>query len=149
MASDSRDWVRYSEGLVRRGEVLLDFSVVDGWRGELERMNDGKVGEPYHYPESFIRLFFHLPYRQCEGFVRALAKYVDLEAPDYSTINRRVNRLDLSLKETLVKSRGPVSVAVDASGVKVHNGGLGEEGPRGRSVRLEKKTSSQRATSSL
>lgn len=34
-----------------------------------------------------------------------------------------MNKLNLSLEDTLVKSKGPVSIAVDASGVKVHNGG--------------------------
>jgi len=130
MASDGRDWSRYNGGLVRRGEVLLDFPVMDEWRHELERANDGKVGEPYHYPEAFmrllgfIRLLFHLPYRQSEGFIRALARYVDgLQVPDYSTINRRVNKLDLSLEDTLIRSNSPMSIAVDASGVKVHNSG--------------------------
>lgn len=46
-----------------------------------------------------------------------------LQVPDYSTIDRRVNRLNLSLEDTLIKSKGPVSIAVDASGIKVHNGG--------------------------
>jgi len=59
MASDGRDWGRYNDALVRRGEVLLDFSVVDEWEDELEKMNDGKVGE--HYSESFIKLL---------GFIR-------------------------------------------------------------------------------
>lgn len=130
MSEDKRDWSRYNEELVRRGEILLDFSVMDEWKRELEEVNDGKVGEPYHYPEAFmrllgfIRLLFHLPYRQSEGFIRAMARYVDgLQVPDYSTIDRRVNRLNLSLEDTLVRSKGPVSIAVDASGVKVHNGG--------------------------
>ena len=130
MASDARDWSRYNEELVRRGEILLDFSVMDEWRLELGKVNDGKVGEPYHYPEAFMRLLgfirvlFHLPYRQSEGFIRAMAKYVDgLQVPDYSTIDRRVNKLNLSLEDTLIKSNNPVSIAVDASGIKVHNGG--------------------------
>jgi IS5 family transposase len=46
-----------------------------------------------------------------------------LQAPDYSTINRRVNRLHVDLDESLIKSNRPVSTSVDASGVKVHNGG--------------------------
>jgi hypothetical protein len=128
--ADERDWRRYNEELVRRGEILLDFSVMDEWVQELRKANDGKVGEPYHYPEAFMRLLgfikllFHLPYRQNEGFIRALSKYVNgLGVPDYSTIDRRVNRLNLSLEDTLVKSNGPVSIAVDASGIKVHNGG--------------------------
>jgi len=130
MSKDGRDWSRYNEELTRRGEILLDFSVMDEWKHELVEANDGKVGEPYHYPEAFIRLLgfirllFHLPYRQSEGFIRAMAKYVDgLQVPDYSTIDRRVNRLNLNLEDTLIKSKGPVSIAVDASGIKVHNSG--------------------------
>jgi hypothetical protein len=47
----------YNESLVRRGKVMLDFDVIDGWEEEeLEKMNEGKVGEPYHYPESFVQL---------------------------------------------------------------------------------------------
>jgi len=130
MSEDKRDWSRYNEELVRRGEILLDFSVMDVWKQGLEKANDGKVGEPYHYPEAFMRLLgfirvlFHLPYRQSEGFIRAMAKYVDgLQVPDYSTIDRRVNKLNLSLEDTLIRSNSPVSIAVDASGIKVHNSG--------------------------
>jgi hypothetical protein len=62
----------YNESLVRRGQVLLDFDVLDGWDHELSQMNRGKVGEPYDYPNSFIqllgymRVYFHLPYRQTQ-----------------------------------------------------------------------------------
>jgi len=46
-----------------------------------------------------------------------------LKAPDYSTMDRRINKLNIDLDESLIKSKAPVSIAVDASGVKVHNGG--------------------------
>ncbi len=128
--SADRDWSRYNESLVRRGEINLDPSVMDEWKRELKKANDGKVGEPYHYPESyirllaFIRLLFHQPYRETEGFVRFLSKHIDgLKAPDYSTIDRRASKLAISLDESLVNSNSPVSIAVDSSGVKVHNGG--------------------------
>ena len=128
--SDDRDWSRYNDDLVRRGEIGLDPSIVREWSNELKRENDGKVGEPYHYPESFfrliafVRLLFHLPYRQTEGFIIFLSKHIDgLTVPDYSTINRRINKLGIDLEDSLIKSNGPVSIAVDASGVKVHNGG--------------------------
>lgn len=128
--SDQRDWSSYNDALVRRGELNLSPSVVDEWEGELNKANDGKVGEPYHYPESYIRflacmrLLFHMPYRQAEGFVASLSKFVEgLNAPDYSTMDRRMNRLEISLDESLVKSNSPVTIAVDSSGVKVHNGG--------------------------
>ena len=35
------NWRAYNESLVRRGEVMLDFDVVDGWEEEeLEKMNE-------------------------------------------------------------------------------------------------------------
>ena len=42
-------------------------------------MNRRKVGEPYAYPNLFVKLlgymraYFHLPYRQTEGVVKAHA----------------------------------------------------------------------------
>ena len=76
------DWYSYNESLVRRGQVLLDFDVIDGWDDELSQMNHGKIGEPYDYPDSFMqllgymRIYFHLPYRQAEGVVIAHARYL-------------------------------------------------------------------------
>lgn len=43
------NWPFYNESLVRRGQILLDFDVVDKWDHELSKMNKGKVGEPYCY----------------------------------------------------------------------------------------------------
>jgi len=130
MSDDERDWHSYNEALVRRGELELDSSVMEEWKRELKRANDGKVGEPYHYPESyirllaFVRLLFHQPYRQTEGFVHFLSRFVEgLQVPDYSTIDRRTNKLQIGLDESLIKSNNPVSIAVDSSGVKVHNTG--------------------------
>jgi len=34
------NWTSYNESLVRRGEVILDFDIIDGWYAELERMNE-------------------------------------------------------------------------------------------------------------
>ena len=79
------DWPSYNESLVRRGQVLLDFDVLDGWDHELSQMNLGKVGEPYCYPDSFIELlgymraYFHLPYRQTQGVVIAHATLPSFE----------------------------------------------------------------------
>jgi hypothetical protein len=37
------NWRIYNESLVRRGEVMLDFDVVDGWEEELEKMNKERL----------------------------------------------------------------------------------------------------------
>ena len=62
------NWSSYNESLVRRGEVILDLDVIDSWHSELKkRMNNGKKGAQYDYPDSFVqllgymRVYFHLP----------------------------------------------------------------------------------------
>jgi len=113
---------------VKRGEILLDLHILDRWDSELERMNAGKEGGRYVYPEIFVRLLgymhllFHLPYRQTEGFLKALRRFdARIQVPDYSTIDRRVNRLGVRLDEE--DYGNDLVIAVDASGVKVSNRG--------------------------
>lgn len=119
------DWSSYNELLVRRGQVLLDFDVVDKWDYELSQMNQGKVGEPYCYPESFIQLlgymraYFHLPYRQTQGVVTAHSDKVPI-TPHYSTISRRINRLEIKINENVGND---IVIALDSTGIKVANRG--------------------------
>jgi hypothetical protein len=99
------DWPSYNDSLVRRGQVLLDFDILDGWDHELSQMNLGKVGEPYNYPHSFIQLlgymraYFHLPYRQTQGVVIAHANKKLPNTPHYSTVNRRINKLEIKINQ--------------------------------------------------
>ena len=37
-------------------KLFLDFDIIDGWYVELERMNEGKRGATYGYPNSFVQL---------------------------------------------------------------------------------------------
>ncbi|MCX6821909.1 MAG: IS5 family transposase [Candidatus Aenigmarchaeota archaeon] len=126
----SRNWKEYNEQLVRRGEALLDFDFLKGWGVELKEMNAGKRGKPYDYPLSYIRFLafiyvaFNLPYRQLEGFIRAMIRLNPrLEKPDHATIHRRVMKLNLNLSDSLKKPGKPITIAVDASGIKVTNRG--------------------------
>ena len=113
---------------MKRGEILLDLRILDRWDSELERMNAGKEGGQYVYPEIFVKLLgcmrvlFHLPFRQTEGFLKALRRFDSrIQVPDYSTIDRRVNGLDVKLDEE--DYGDDVVLAVDASGIKVSNRG--------------------------
>ena len=45
------NWKKYNESLVKRGEVLLDFDVIDNWDNELEKMNQCKEGRKFVYPQ--------------------------------------------------------------------------------------------------
>lgn len=97
------NWHEYNESLVRRGEIVLDFDVIDNWNNELKSMNEAS----YLYPDTFVQLlgymqiYFHLPYRQTEGVVRAHADDKVPSIPDYSTINRHINKLDIKINERI------------------------------------------------
>jgi hypothetical protein len=49
-------WSVYNQSLVRRGEILLGFDVIDNWDSELKPMNKDKIREPSHYPDTFLSL---------------------------------------------------------------------------------------------
>ncbi len=70
----------------------------------LDKMNEIKKGKPYSFPDSFLliigymRIYFHLPYRQTEGIIKATGKNLPVH-PSYSQVcSRRVNKLDIPSK---------------------------------------------------
>jgi len=91
-------------------------------------MNKRKEGARYRYPESFVKLLavvhaYVLPYRQLEGFMRALSQHVDgLKAPDYTTIWWRVAKMKVDIASNVELDKD-VTIAVDSSGIKVSNRG--------------------------
>jgi hypothetical protein len=128
------NWSSYNQSLVRRGEILLGFDIIDNWDTELKEMNKDKVGEPFHYPNTFLLLlgyakaYFHLPYRQTEGITQAHAKGKVPSIPHFTTINRRINRLDIKIKDTDNKNSKEfeddyIVIAIDSTGIKVTNRG--------------------------
>jgi hypothetical protein len=126
-------WPAYNQSLVRRGEILLGFDVINNWDTELKEMNKDKVGEPFSYPDTFVlllgyaKVYFHLPYRQTEGIAQGHAYGKVPSIPDYTTINRRINRLDIKIKDIDNKNKQIkdeyIVVAIDSTGIKVTNRG--------------------------
>jgi hypothetical protein len=121
---DKRDWRKYNEELVVRGEFYLDCDWVASWNKELDEMNEGKVGAKYMFPDSLIRLqsVWHqwVDYRGIEGITRKLEEAAQLPGfNDYSTINRRVNRQDVKFD----LPKGDCCVSTDGSGMKFENAG--------------------------
>jgi DDE family transposase len=84
-------------------KVLIGLDVIDNWNTKLEKMNKDKQGRKFVYLDSFIKLlgyirvYFHLPYRQTEGVVREHGSSTVPSIPDYSNISRRINRLDIKI----------------------------------------------------
>jgi uncharacterized protein YneR len=124
-------WSVYNQSLVRRGEILLGFDVINNWDTELKEMNKNKVGEPFHYPNTFLLLlgyakaYFHLPYRQTEGIAQGHAKGKVPSIPDYTTISRRINKLDIKIKDNKYWEFQDdyLIIAIDSTGIKVTNRG--------------------------
>ena len=126
------NWPAYNQSLVRRGEILIGFDVIDNWDTELKEMNKDKVGQPFHYPNTFLLLlgyaktYFHLPYRQTEGIAQGHAKGKIPSIPDYTTINRRINKLNIEIKEDDKNKQFKdeyIIIAIDSTGIKVTNRG--------------------------
>jgi len=125
------NWSEYNESLVRRGEMLFDDSFLQNWRAELKKMNKGKEGANYHYPNSLILLLatvhaYLLPYRQLEGFLRMMSVHIKKlkeMVPDFTTIWWRVVKIKINLDPKINLERDDIVIAMDSTGIKVTNRG--------------------------
>ena len=97
-------------------------------------MNENKNGKKYKFPDSFIfvigyiRVYFHLPYRQTEGIIKATVGKNLSNHPCYSQICRRVNKLDIPSNITSMADDDDddddvVIIAADSTGIKITNRG--------------------------
>jgi hypothetical protein len=99
-----RDWGKYNDDLVKRAEVIGDLTWVCGWDSDLERMNEGKRGRPYGFPDSLFRYCAvqmcskNTTYRTMEGDLRCILKAYGKKAPDHSTIEARCADLGWTLE---------------------------------------------------
>lgn len=121
----ARDWRKLNETYVERATFYFYFEWVKSWDDELVKMNFGKRGAPYQFPNSLIKLqaiwlnFFS--YRGAEGMTRKFVEFGLLpEFNDYSTIQRRI--IDLALEMPKPKNK-EISVSTDGSGVKMNMSG--------------------------
>jgi len=56
-----RNWKKYNQSLVRRGEIMLSFDAMEQWSAELKEMNQGKEGHRFVYPETFMEALGYCP----------------------------------------------------------------------------------------
>jgi IS5 family transposase len=117
------NWPEYDEVLVRRGDVTVWLSpeAIAAW----EPANVGKRGGQLKYSDLAIetalnlRLVFHLPLCQTEGFLNSLFAMMDiaLSAPDHTTLSRRAQHLNVTLRR--VPTGEPIHLTVDSSGLAI------------------------------
>ena len=139
------DWRKTDERLIRRGELILELSFVENYQAELDAMNHGKEGRPYKLTPTYIqfltafRILYSVPYRQLEGFTRALHKLVPpLPSGDYSGLRKRSLSLNPDPYQALEETEEPVAIAVDSTGVKVRLAGGWVERKHGKKKRYVK-----------
>jgi hypothetical protein len=76
------DWKKVDERLIRLGELILDLESLGNHEKELEEMNKGRPGPRFRIANNYIqflaavRYLFQMPYRQLEGYTRALNRLV-------------------------------------------------------------------------
>jgi hypothetical protein len=123
-------WKDTNQKYVSEGELCLDFDFLKTWQQELVTLNKNKKGGQYQYPDSLFqfcsvqRAIFGLHYRQHEGILKSLKKWVPIPSvPNYSQIQRRVTKLGLSLVDSLEHPEDGQIIAIDSSGIKLYNSG--------------------------
>ena len=122
------NWAAYNEALRQRGSLTVWFTddAIAAWKAA-PRTTPG--GQP-HYSDLAIttaltlRAVFHLALRQTEGLIGSILQLLglDLSVPDYSTLRRRAQSLELPAQPRATS--GPIHLLVDSSGLKL--GGPGE-----------------------
>ena len=98
------NWSAYDRALVQRGDITVWLApdAIATW----EAVGVGTRGGQRQYSDLAIetaltlRLIFHLPLRQTEGFLTSIFRMLglDLSAPDHTTLSRRGQHLDLPLR---------------------------------------------------
>ena len=117
------NWASYDRALVGRGDVTLWLApeASDAWApGRV-----GTRGGQFKYSDLAIetaltlRLIFHLPLRQAEGFLNSLFGMIgiDRSAPDHTMLSRRSQHLDLTLRGVPTDER--MHLIVDSTGLSI------------------------------
>jgi len=121
------NWHEYDERLIRRGELILDLDFIKNYNEGLDEMNRGKEGKrltnSYVLFLAVVRYLYGFPYRQLEGYARALSRLFDIPSGDYSGLRRRIVKMDVSPFRNLAGTDEPLTIALDSTGVKVYKSG--------------------------
>ena len=130
------NWASYDRVLVRRGDITVWVSpeAIAAW--EPARVG-ARGGQPKYSDLAIetgltLRLLFHLPLRQAEGFLMSLFGMmgIDRSAPDHTTLSRRGQHLDLTLRRV---PTGPgLHLIVDSTGLAIFGEGEWAAAKHGR-----------------
>ena len=121
-----KNWSEYDKALVNRYSLTMwiseDVQKVWEYTGPPQR------GAQFEYSDMAIETvltlkeLFHLTNRGVEGFVRSLFELMglDLSVPDHTTLSTRGKTLGVEIPKRM---KGPLTITVDSSGLKVYGEG--------------------------
>ncbi len=121
------NWREYERGLKSPGDITVWFSdeASDAWTPP---KNGRRGGQPRYSNLAIVaaltlRMVFHLPLRQTEGFLDSLLRLMelDLRAPDHTTLSRRNKDVDVPSPSRVLD--GPIHLIVDSTGLKISGAG--------------------------
>ena len=123
-----RNWREYEKGLRGRGDLTIWLSeeALASWKAKASGKPGGEVYDELAIETAAtIRLVYHLPLRQTEGFLSSVFQLLELSlpVPDHTTISRRAIKLG-KLKFSLPRGNGPIHLLIDSTGLKIHVGQL-------------------------
>jgi len=131
------NWPQYEQSLRNRGSLTLWISpsAIKSWKSP----KSGKPGRQQQYTNLAIetiltiRLLFHLPLRQAEGFIASLFQLmkVSLPIPDHTTLSRRGKTLNLKLSRHQ-SAKKSLHLIVDSTGLSIHGEGPWSSGKKRR-----------------
>ena len=117
------NWAAYDQALVQRGDLTIWISTgaINTWNAK----PSGRRGAPRTYSNLAIetaltvRLIYHLPLRQTEGFLRSLFELMGLglDVPDHTTLSRRGSALKVKLG--VLQSKKPMHLIIDSTGLSI------------------------------
>lgn len=133
-----RNWKTYEQALVQRG--ALTFWLADDLEATWRHVGKSQRGAQFDYSDQAITILltvkevFHLTNRQVEGFMRSVFQllHLDLPVPDHSTLSRRAKTLHIQLPKT---ARGPLTIVMDSTGLKIYGEGEWKVRTHGKSKR--------------
>jgi hypothetical protein len=107
--------------------VWLSDDAINSWRAP----TSGRPGGQRIYANVAIevaltiRMVFHLPLRQTEGFLLSLAEKLALNIPipDHTTLSRRLKTLG-EISFPVVANDRPIHLLIDSTGLRIHVGNL-------------------------
>jgi IS5 family transposase len=131
-----RTWKKYNQELVKRGSITFFID-----EKSLRPVRRRTMGRPRLYQSPLIQMLlllkiqYRLSYRALEGFTKSILPrfYKEIQLPSYSIICRRAAELLAALPK--LSSRKPLTVLIDATGIKIYGEGEWKIKVHGKSKR--------------